>query len=661
MAETNDNEPIVKGDDHTIIVEVPAQLGCYRLVNMLGRGGMGEVWLAFDEKLERDVALKLMRKELLANEEAVKRFYREARAVARLNHSNIVQIYTFGEEKKLIYFVMEMVHGETVSQRLKRAGPMPLDEAVPLLLQTIEGLSYANARGIIHRDIKPSNIMVATDFRAKITDFGLAKMVEHDSSMTAAGSTMGSPNYMSPEQARGQEADNRSDIYALGITMFQMLTGKLPFTAATPVSVLLQQIQVPLPEPDELKAMQDGKVLAVIKKMTEKDPDNRYQTYGGLAAAVTALAPGVRVSSAHTPTTTVTPPEEIPGAVPQSPTQFSRAQTEVDSEAVHRPEVQSPAPVPPPRQERKLSPWAIIVPAVALVVVVGGFIGFNMIRSAAIREKTRLAKEDARAHGRAAIEAYRVDQAASVAAATGSPTQRTGSPQPTAAATQVASVAQPTAIVTQPTAAAMVPTATSAVRVAASQPTGVPSGAAPGVPAISPPNAVAIGTYLPPTPAPTPPPAQAQSVRVGKGMQPGSSVPMTDESGQVLANLPIGAVAELLDSRRIGNEAFYRVRYNDRIGFVKFDNAEMVLTGNVNAPTPSPTPAGLGKTLVLGAADGSQKNVTVYTDETQKRTMQELPAGTPVTLVEEIPNSGFIVLLPSGKKGFVVKGLAQPK
>lgn len=162
------------------MVQAPKELGCYRLTKIIGRGGMGEVWQAFDTHLERDVAIKLMRKELVANEDAARRFAREARAVARLNHPNIVQVYAFGEEDGLAYFVMELVEGETVAQCLKRKKQIPLDDAIHILLQAIEGLSYANARGIIHRDIKPSNLILTDDVRVKIADFGLAKMVEHD-------------------------------------------------------------------------------------------------------------------------------------------------------------------------------------------------------------------------------------------------------------------------------------------------------------------------------------------------------------------------------------------------------------------------------------------------------------------------------------------------
>lgn len=363
-----DNTREMGAPEHTVIVDVPRELGAYRLVKLIGRGGMGEVWKAFDQHLERDVAIKLMRKELLANEDATRRFAREARAVARLNHPNIVQVYAFGDEKGVNYFAMEMVEGETVSDCLKRSKHMPLAEAVQILLQAIEGLSYANARGIIHRDIKPSNIMLDQTRRVKLTDFGLAKMVEHDTQMTAAGTAMGSPNYMSPEQARGEEADHRSDIYALGISFYQMLCGDLPFTAHSPVSVLLKQIQEPLPEHELIKCLSDGAVLHVLKKMTAKKPEDRYQSYGELATDLAALAPGIPLKGAHgitstlpaaTPTATPTALDRSADLSPIRTTSDAAALAEANTAAATTP----PPPMPPlPPKEAAVEPPSVSPP-----------------------------------------------------------------------------------------------------------------------------------------------------------------------------------------------------------------------------------------------------------------------------------------------------------
>lgn len=261
------------------------RVGDYDLVKMLGRGGMGQVWLGHDAKLDRMAALKMIRQEMAGDESAISRFYREARAVAKLSHPNITQIYQIGEDGGCLYFAMEYVEGETVSDRLKRQGSYSLADAAKVLIQVIDALSYACSLGIIHRDIKPGNILIDKTGRAKIADFGLAKMLENEAHMTSTGVPMGSPSYMSPEQARGQHTDFRSDMYSLGITFFQMLTGSVPHTASTPVSVLLKQVQDPLPEPDQLKLLAGGAIMEFLKRTTAKAPSDRFLSYDDMRAA----------------------------------------------------------------------------------------------------------------------------------------------------------------------------------------------------------------------------------------------------------------------------------------------------------------------------------------------------------------------------------------
>ncbi len=285
----------VDPNDKTKIVNEPITpnhlIAQFRLQKLLGRGGMGEVWLATDTQLERQVAIKLMRPEYVSNEVAIKRFQREARAIAKLNHPNIVQVYSIGWHSNTIYMVIELVEGDTLSALLTKRGKFSLNDAVTCLLQTVEGLSFAYSKGIVHRDIKPGNLMITENGLIKITDFGLAKLLFSDTAMTQEGTTLGSPNYMSPEQAKGNLTDNRSDIYSLGLTFYHLLTGKLPYTADTPLSVMLMQIQEPLPEPKELADISDGAALRIIKRMTAKDPSDRYADYSDLAADLIALAP----------------------------------------------------------------------------------------------------------------------------------------------------------------------------------------------------------------------------------------------------------------------------------------------------------------------------------------------------------------------------------
>ncbi len=268
------------------------ELAGYRLIRLAGRGGMGEVFEAEDPRLDRRVAIKTMRRELMNDEASVARFIREARAVARLNHPNIVQIFQIGEERGLLFFVMEWVDGETVSQLLKRAGVLDPDKALDILEQAAAGLGYAHGNGVIHRDIKPGNLMLDRAGRVKIADFGLAKMLESDAQMTVSGTSLGSPSYMSPEQARGEAVDHRSDIYSLGITLYQMVAGQLPHTATTPMSVMMKHVQDPLPEPPALQSLRGGSVLALIKRITEKNPADRCPNYDEIRALAGAIRRG---------------------------------------------------------------------------------------------------------------------------------------------------------------------------------------------------------------------------------------------------------------------------------------------------------------------------------------------------------------------------------
>lgn len=278
-------------EQDTKIVPAPAQrtLGGNTLVRMLGRGGMGEVWLGHDPKLDRHVAIKTMRREFAADQNAIARFLREARAVAKLSHPNIVPIFQIGEEADVIFFVMEFVNGVSLADWMKKQKTISLQHCLYILLQIVDGLEYAYSQGIIHRDIKPANIMIDRTSRVRITDFGLAKMLGADTQMTETGASMGSPCFMSPEQAKGDQVDFRSDMYSLGITFYQMITGELPHVAPTPVSVLLKHVQDPLPEPDTLRSIAGGAVLALLKKMTAKRPEDRFPDYSSLRQALLSL------------------------------------------------------------------------------------------------------------------------------------------------------------------------------------------------------------------------------------------------------------------------------------------------------------------------------------------------------------------------------------
>lgn len=638
MTERSEQEHIT-GTDRTMMVDVPAELGPYRMSRMLGRGGMGEVWLALDLQLERDVAVKFMRKELLANEEAVKRFQREAKAVARLNHPNIVQVYSFGEQAGMVYFAMEMVEGETVTQRLKRVGALPLEEAVYILLQSIEGLSYANARGIVHRDIKPSNLMLTPDFRVKITDFGLAKMVEQDTQMTATGTSMGSPNYMSPEQARGQEADHRSDIYALGITFYQMLMNSLPFTADMPLTVLLKQIQEPLPEPPQLKLLQEGRVLNIIKRMVEKDPDARFQTYGGLAAAMAQLAPNVQVRSS-----TFTATASLPTPLEAAAVGASQSLTEAVP-GVQAAEGERGSPLSPPPAEvtlhaqakrparKRLSNPVIAATAVGALVVLGAsFVAFKAVLSY---------------QGKPAVQQPAAAEPAKPPAVTGVATPVVSpSPQitPQGSAVAVAPVVSP--VINTPAVSVMPPAVAPTIAVLETP--------RPAVPVLSSPGDAPLPGF-----PPTPTPDTGQSISaliIGRESDPpGRRVPLTNAGGDPIGSVPSGTRIPRGQFRTIGDR--YAVTYGATTGYVQLLDGRYEYAGG-GAPARTPVPVADSNVMELVLAGGRTGDVPVYW-ESGKFLMNQR-TGTEVEVLET-QETKLRVKLPNGKVGFVFKANVRPR
>ncbi|MGH7629228.1 MAG: protein kinase domain-containing protein [Gemmatimonadales bacterium] len=262
----------------------------YTLEGEIGRGGMGVVYRARDERLQRRVAIKVLPPELAFQRDIRERFTREAQTAARLSHPHIVPIHTVGEVAGLVYFVMGYVDGESVGGRLKRRRRLPADEVRRIMAETADALSAAHAVGVIHRDIKPDNILLeGSRGRVMVTDFGIAKALSSTSgaTLTGAGVAIGTPSFMSPEQAAGErEIDGRSDLYSLGIVGYQMLTGELPFSAPTVAGILMKQITEVAPDVRSLRVDVPEDLALAVARCLEKDPQNRWPTADGLRRAL---------------------------------------------------------------------------------------------------------------------------------------------------------------------------------------------------------------------------------------------------------------------------------------------------------------------------------------------------------------------------------------
>ena len=247
----------------------------YEVRKLLGEGGMANVYLGFDTILERDVAIKVLRGDLADDEKFVRRFRREAQSASLLNHPNIVQIYDVGEDDGNFYIVMEYIKGQTLKQLIKKRGKLSVPEVIDIMSQLTDGLAHAHDSYIIHRDIKPQNIMILDDGMVKITDFGIA-MAINASDLTQTNSVMGSVHYLPPEQASGKGSTIKSDIYSLGIMMYEMLAGVMPFRGETAVEIAMKHLKEPMPSITKANNQVPQTVENIILKATAKNPKNRY-------------------------------------------------------------------------------------------------------------------------------------------------------------------------------------------------------------------------------------------------------------------------------------------------------------------------------------------------------------------------------------------------
>ena len=271
--------------------------GRYRIQRKLGAGGMADVYLAEDQELGRRVAIKILNGRHANDDQFIERFRREAKNAAALNHPNIVSIYDRGEAEDTYYIAMEFLDGRTLKELIVSRGAAPINVAIEYARQILSALRFAHRHGIVHRDIKPHNVLVDGEGRVKVTDFGIARA--GTSQMTEAGSIVGTAQYLSPEQARGGEVDPRSDLYSLGIVLYELLTGKTPFDGETPVEIAMKHLSATPKPPSKLRPDIPPELDMVVMRALAKNPDDRYQSADEMEADLERVARGARVSRGH--------------------------------------------------------------------------------------------------------------------------------------------------------------------------------------------------------------------------------------------------------------------------------------------------------------------------------------------------------------------------
>ena len=303
--------------------------GRYRLLELLGQGGMATIYRARDAQLERDVAVKLLRPEFGQDPEFLARFRDEARAAASLSHPNIVPVFDFGEDESGPYIVMELVEGQDLASILRDNGPLAPRQAAHVAADVARALQVAHYRGIVHRDVKPSNILIGRDGRVHVADFGIARAMT-DSSVTLPGTTMGSVHYFSPEQARGEPATAASDIYSLGIVLFESLTGQRPFSGDGAAAIAMARLTTTPPRPSALRPSVPPELDGIVTRAMALDPAQRYASAAAMASALegflgaaddkTAVAGAAAVGAAAAVAAT----QARPAPIPYPPSAYAR-------------------------------------------------------------------------------------------------------------------------------------------------------------------------------------------------------------------------------------------------------------------------------------------------------------------------------------------------
>ncbi|WP_404409085.1 Stk1 family PASTA domain-containing Ser/Thr kinase [Jeotgalibacillus malaysiensis] len=334
--------------------------GRYKVLKSIGSGGMANVYLARDMILDRDVAVKVLRMDYVSEANMLKRFQREAQSATSLTHPNIVSMYDVGDEGDYYFLVMEFVEGMTLKQYIQEHSPLDLGDAINIMLQLTSAIAHAHHNGIIHRDIKPQNILIDQEGNIKITDFGIA-MALSATAITQTNSVMGTVHYLSPEQARGGTASKKSDIYSLGIVMYELITGTLPYEGESPISIALKHLQSDLPRPSEVVKDLPQSLENVILKAAAKDPHYRYASADEMTEDLKTVLNPERASE---PLFAPAPDLEATKAIPIIRDRMNVVQAE--DTKVHEPEKKEEKPV---KKKKKKWPWIL---ALVLVLLLSG-------------------------------------------------------------------------------------------------------------------------------------------------------------------------------------------------------------------------------------------------------------------------------------------------
>ena len=348
--------------------------GRYRIQRKLGAGGMADVYLAEDQELGRRVAIKILNGRHANDDQFIERFRREAKNAAALNHPNIVSIYDRGNAEDTYYIAMEFLDGRTLKELIVGRGAAPINVAIEYARQILSALRFAHRHGIVHRDIKPHNVLVDGEGRVKVTDFGIARA--GTSQMTETGSIVGTAQYLSPEQARGGEVDPRSDLYSLGIVLYELLTGKTPFDGDTPVEIAMKHLSNAPQPPSKLRPDIPRELDMVVLRALAKNPDDRYQSADEMEADLERVARGASVSATTSDTAT---------QVLRRPAAAAAAASATAATMIAPPPSTAAAGVPPTvveeeeeyaeeGGERPLWPWLVAAGFVIAAIIAGFFV-----------------------------------------------------------------------------------------------------------------------------------------------------------------------------------------------------------------------------------------------------------------------------------------------